>query len=103
MNQIERIETMEQNLDLTQQAIQKLSAAFADYEQVQDAYKALSDYYESELWMQDFEDDEAGKLPKDLKRGVLSEDAVYDLLTENHDLMLRMLKVITRAFEEKML
>ena len=33
-------------------------------------------------WKQDFADDEAGLLPPDLKRGVLSEDGVFDLLDE---------------------
>ena len=33
--------------------------------------------------MKDYEDDEAGKLPSDLKRGVLSEDLVYDLIRED--------------------
>ena len=42
----------------------------------------LSEYYASPLWREDFEADEAGLLPKDLKRGVLSEDAVYDLLSD---------------------
>ena len=36
--------------------------------------------------------DEAGKLPKDLKRGVLSEDAVYDLITDHEHLLERMEK-----------
>ncbi len=103
MNQIERIEKMEENLNRAQQAVRKLEVAFSEYEEIQEAYKELNDYYGSDLWMQDFEDDEAGKLPKDLKRGVLSEDAVYDLLAENHELTLRMLKLITNALEEKML
>ena len=42
----------------------------------------LSDYYSSPLWLRDLDDDRAGKLPPDLKRGVLSEDAIYDLLSE---------------------
>ena len=44
------------------------------------------DYYESGLWRTDFEADEAGELPADLKRGVLSEDAVYDLITDETEL-----------------
>ena len=103
MNQIERIETMEKNLDLVQKAIGELSAAFEAYENAQEALRDLSEYYDSPQWMEDFEDDEAGLLPKDLKRGVLSEDSVYDLLSENHELTLRMMKVITRALEERML
>lgn len=42
----------------------------------------LEAYYTSPLWKQDLAADEAGLLPGDLKRGVLSEDGIYDLLTE---------------------
>ena len=42
----------------------------------------LTSYYENGQWLKDFESDERGELPKDLKRGVLSEDGVYDLLSE---------------------
>ena len=42
----------------------------------------LTDYYEGGQWLADFEADEAGLLPSDLKRGVLSEDGVYNLLFE---------------------
>lgn len=42
----------------------------------------LDAYYTSDEWKRDFADDEAGLLPKDLKRGVLSEDGLYNLLEE---------------------
>ena len=38
-------------------------------------------------YQEDFEADERGELPKDLKRGVLSEDALYDLLEETERYM----------------
>ena len=40
----------------------------------------LAGYYGSEDWKRDFADDEAGRLPYDLKRGVLSEDGIYNAL-----------------------
>ena len=40
----------------------------------------LEDYYTSGEWLEDYEADEAGLLPADLKRGVLSQDSVYDLM-----------------------
>ena len=40
----------------------------------------LSDYYGSPEWKRDYAADEAGLLPSDLKRGVLSEDGIYNLL-----------------------
>ena len=45
-------------------------------------YGTVKEYYENGLWLQDYEADERGELPADLKRGVLSQDALYDLLSE---------------------
>ena len=44
--------------------------------------KELSDYYFGGQWLQDYQADERGELPPELKRGVLSEDGVWNLLTE---------------------
>ena len=46
----------------------------------------LEDYYTSGQWLRDYEADEQGLLPAELKRGVLSQDALYDLL-ETHTLL----------------
>ena len=101
MEQIERIQEMESCLDASEKAISELSEALSAFEEVQPMFRRLSDYYGSETWMQDYEDDEAGKLPEGLKRGVLSEDAVYDLLTEHHELILRMSKAVTKSIDGK--
>ena len=42
----------------------------------------LEAYYESVKWRKDYENDEAGLLPSNLSRGVLSEDGIYNLLEE---------------------
>lgn len=42
----------------------------------------LRAYYVSDAWKRDFTSDEAGLFPKELKRGVLSEDGIYNLLEE---------------------
>ena len=86
MEQIERISYMEQILDEATEAVSSLSDALDKYSAVQGKLQELSAYYSSEQWRQDFDDDSAGKIPSDLKRGVLSEDAVYNLLTENNRL-----------------
>lgn len=46
---------------------------------------ALRAYYEGGLWLRDYELDEQGLLPPELKRGVLSQDAVYDFLSEQEE------------------
>ena len=60
----------------------------------------LDKYYGSDDWRQDFADDEAGLLPADLKRGVLSEDAVYDLITDHNKLMARLQRIVLRSLEK---
>lgn len=45
--------------------------------------RRLLRYYEGGQWLRDYQLDEAGLLPCGLKRGVLSQDGVYDLLTES--------------------
>lgn len=45
----------------------------------------LAAYYASDEWKRDFAADEAGLLPDDLKRGVLSEDGLYNLLEKSRE------------------
>ena len=49
---------------------------------LQEKIGILIQYYESEQWKNDYSADERGELPADLKRGVLSEDGVYNLLND---------------------
>ena len=44
----------------------------------------LREYMDSGRWKADFEADERGEIPSGLKRGVLSEDGLYDLLQEHN-------------------
>lgn len=71
---VERIRKMEQYFD----ALQNPEAE--DPDTLREMLQSLQHYYESGQWLQDYEQDEKGLLPKDLKRGVLSQDAVYDFL-----------------------
>ena len=48
--------------------------------------RKLEQYYTSPEWKEDYETDEAGRLPKNLKRGVLSEDGIDDVLSDFRDL-----------------
>ena len=91
--QIERIRHMEQILDTSSEAVSSLAAALEQYQTILPALQELAEYYSSPLWRADFEADEAGMLPADLKRGVLSEDAVYDLLC-SHSHLIKELKTI---------
>ena len=84
--QIARIRRMEQHLNRVTAAVKRLEGALDKWETVQDAIAALDEYYGSGMWRQDFADDEAGLLPDNLKRGVLSEDSLWNLLTDCEEL-----------------
>lgn len=99
MEQIERIKTMEQHLNRASQAVIRLSAALDDYAEAREAIRELSAYYDSNDWKQDYADDEQGLLPNDLKRGVLSEDAIWNLLEDCRALNLRMQEVVDNLSE----
>lgn len=81
--QIERIRAMEQALNEAAPAVERLLAALESYKAVLPQLKALAEYYQSPLWMQDYDADQAGLLPLQLCRGVLTEDALWDLLGDN--------------------
>ena len=82
MNRIERITKMEALFDKSEEVVRHLDQALEDFAALQPAIAELEAYYTSAQWRKDFEADEAGKLPKDLKRGVLSEDGVWNLLSD---------------------
>jgi len=88
--QLARIRQMERRLNRATAAVKRLEAAFDKWEDAQEAIAALEEYYGSDLWKQDLADDEAGRLPADLKRGVLSEDGIWNLLTDARDLTARL-------------
>ena len=78
--QIERIKWMENRFNNALAAIK--DGATDSLKAIKEDVAELSKYYGSELWKLDFAADEAGKLPQDLKRGVLSEDGIWNLLSD---------------------
>ena len=76
---IERIKKMEEKLDKVNPKINSFEESLNNLNTVFDDIKCLSEYYKKE-WKEDYEADEQGKIPKDIKRGVLSQDTLFNLL-----------------------
>ena len=89
MDRLERITAMEQLMDEAAAALSALDAALTAYDAARPALQQLADYYDGD-WRGDFAADEAGDLPKDLKRGVLSEDGLWNLLEDARSIEARM-------------
>ena len=86
MTREERITYYEEILDQTAAAIRNLDAALNEYEAVRPLLQELERYYTGPEWKADFDVDAADALPQDLKRGVLSEDGIDDVLSDFRDL-----------------
>ena len=87
---ITRIKEMEQRLTRALKAVRAMDSALNAFELVQGDIRALDEYYGSDDWKADLAADNAGLLPPTLKRGVLSEDGIWNLLEDNKDLLHRM-------------
>ena len=84
--QIERIKWMEQRFNNALATIKDGSAV--SLKAIKEEVAELSKYYGSELWKLDFAADEEGILPPDLKRGVLSEDGIWNLLSDYREIQM---------------
>ena len=79
---LQRIIKMERCFDEVLEAKIKNPELLRSSEKLRDQIGLLGEYYQSGSWLRDYESDERGELPRNLKRGVLSQDALYDLFSE---------------------
>ncbi len=79
---IARVRKMEDDFNMVRDIMNDLEVAVYNFEAAQRRVGRLYEYQESGQFLKDFEADERGELPKNMQRGVLSEDALNDLLSD---------------------
>ena len=82
MERIDRIVRMEALFDKSEEVVKRFYTALEEFTDLLPEIEELKAYYDGPNWRADFEADEAGLLPPDLKRGVLSEDGLWNLLED---------------------
>ena len=87
MEQIERIRNMEEKLNEALAAIGAMNKALEDYLAAGEDIRELEAYLTGAQWREDLAADEKGLLPPELRRGVLSEDGIFNMLEENAALL----------------
>lgn len=95
-----RIKEMEQCLDQATEALAQTEAALNAFKAAQPAIAMLEAYLGSDDWRKDLAADERGLLPPDLKRGVLSEDGIWNLLERNRELLQQMQVLATQGLKD---
>ena len=81
---IKRIKIMELYFDTVQRAFQIDRNLLKDGP-IGEMFNALLNYYDGGQWLEDYQADEQGMFPKELKRGILSQDGFYNFLSELND------------------
>ncbi len=82
---IDRVRQMEQLYDRFDYAVHHTPAQIEQDPELREIKEKLCRYYREGEWQHDYDADQQGLLPRDLKRGVLSQDGLYDLLWELRD------------------
>ena len=99
MEHISEITRMEHHLNDASAALADFAAALEKLQAAQIWIHELERYYGSEEWHRHRSADDHGELPAGLPRGVLSEDAIYDLLSDNHELAIQMLETAAQILK----
>lgn len=83
----QHIYQMETIFDKAQYLLDSLEEKISEFKSFEPEMQKLEEYYESPLWKKDFAMDEAGMFPEKVKRGVLSEDGIYNILERYKELL----------------
>ena len=98
---IERIQRMESYLNDYDKTLEETKQAMEQLKEHQESYIQLRDYYSSQVYFDDLELSNQADFPADLPCGVLSEDAVYDLLDEHFQMGVELLEIATKMIKER--
>ena len=88
-----RITKHEEKLDSVLSSVKNLEKALADFKSNKKNIKDLNKYYGSKNWFDDKDKYESKKIPQ-VKAGVLSEDAVWNMFEDIDELLLEMQSII---------
>ena len=101
MDRYEKIKEMEIILDIYREKIDRMKEVLDSFEGYHNDYQKLMEYYGSQEYMDDVDAANKGLIPSDIKCGVLSEDAVWDLIGDNYEVAIKMLEVATNMIRRR--
>ena len=96
-NREERIAFMSNAYDKLRKLVTELAEKAEELDALIPEVEKLQEYQESGKWLQDFEADERGEVSLEVNRSVLSEDGLYDLLSDLDSLYSTFGDILTKA------
>ena len=97
-HRIQNIRQHEETLDKAEALLTDLKSVAEEWQQLFPAYVKLIDYYQSPQWIEDYESSNKGQFPS-LKCGVLSQDAVYNLISKVREVSILLMKAGIKGIE----
>lgn len=89
------ISEFEKNLEFQQNVLENLENVLNTMKKSLVEYEKLVEYYYSDQRDKDLEADQKGEIPKNLKRAVLSEDEIYNMMIGYRESAIKMLEIAT--------
>lgn len=96
MDKLKKIKQMEVILNKSLVNSQELIKVLKDTQDLVDDLEKLFSYYDSSEWLEHLKVDEMGEIPQTFPRGVLSEDAIYNVLLEYQESVVMMQELAER-------
>lgn len=93
-----KIREMEQILNEASSLMNKMEQLQQSWIVLLPKIRELENYY-AEQWQEDYNADERGEIPSEMIRGVLSEDAVYNLFIAHREIALEWIRLSVKSME----
>ncbi|WP_394271557.1 DUF4298 domain-containing protein [Anaerococcus nagyae] len=84
-----------------QKLLEDLSKSLKDFKDHQKELEKLEKYYYSEDFIKDHDASNKGEIPDDINQGILTEDAIYDLLGDNYYMARELLDLANYMIQDK--
>ena len=81
--------------------LDNLNKSLEEFRNHQEELNKLEKYYYSEEFMKDYDASNKGEIPDDIIQGILTEDAIYDLLGDNYFMAKDLLDLANDIIQDK--
>ncbi|MBP2015081.1 DUF4298 domain-containing protein [Anaerococcus degeneri] len=79
----------------------KVNEILDKLENEREDFDKLVEYYYSDQFQKDYDDSNEGKIDSSINQGILTEDAIYDLMGDDYYLALRFLDLANKMIQNK--
>lgn len=81
--------------------IGRINNILDEFEKNRVDFDKLVEYYYGEQFKKDYDDSNQGKINSNINQGILTEDAIYDLMGDDYYLSLRFLDLANKMIQQK--